>query len=152
MSAAAYILHRAPTFHLGRRHFGVFSSWRAGTTSGASTADTRPYKLSGFVNRSHLRTGWWRDNTFRERSSAVLRRRTEWRVCRAQIVRRLDAYISGRLPQLQAAYISAIILFNVLYYETQTCLTGRQHFMQAHIFVDFFQNILYKCSYFLNLE
>ena len=43
----------------------------------------------------------------------------------------------GRLPQLQAAYISATALFNVLYYETQTCLTGRQHFMQAHIFVDF---------------
>ena len=42
----------------------------------------------------------------------------------------------GRLPQLQAAYISATVLFNVLYYETQTCLTGRQHFMQAHIFVD----------------
>jgi hypothetical protein len=35
----------------------------------------------------------------------------------------------GRLPQLQAAYISATVLFNVLYYETQTCLTGRQHFM-----------------------
>ena len=42
----------------------------------------------------------------------------------------------GRLPQLQAAYISATVLFNVLYYETQTCLTGRQHFMQAHVFVD----------------
>ena len=42
----------------------------------------------------------------------------------------------GCLPQLQAAYISATALFNVLYYETQTCLTGRQHFMQAHIFVD----------------
>jgi hypothetical protein len=60
----------------------------------------RPYKLSGFVNRFHLGTGWWRVNTFRERSSDGLRRRTEWRVCQAQIVRSLDAYISGRLPQL----------------------------------------------------
>ena len=94
----------------------------------------RPYKLSGFVNRFHLGTGWWRVNTFRERSSAGLRRRTEWRVCRAQIVRSLDAYISGRLPQLQAAYISATALFTVLYYKTRTCLIGRQHFMQAHIF------------------
>ena len=42
----------------------------------------------------------------------------------------------GRLPQLQAAYISATVLFNVLYYETRTCLTGRRHFMQAHIFLD----------------
>ena len=25
----------------------------------------RPYKLSGFVNRFHLGTGWWRVNTFR---------------------------------------------------------------------------------------
>ena len=99
----------------------------------------RPYKLSGFVNRFHLGTRWWRVNTFRVRSSAGLRRRTEWRVCRAQIVRDWTptfsaAYISGRLPQLQAAYISATVLFNVLYYETRTCLTGRRHFMQAHIF------------------
>jgi len=42
MSAGAYILHRAPTFHLGCRHFGMFSSWRASTTSRASTADTPP--------------------------------------------------------------------------------------------------------------
>ncbi len=64
-----------------------------------------PYKLSGFVNRFHLGTRWWRVNTFRERSSAGLRRRTEWRVCRAQIVRDWTptfsaTYISGRLPQL----------------------------------------------------
>ena len=42
----------------------------------------------------------------------------------------------GRLPQLQAALISATVLFNVLYYETRTCLIGRRHFMQAHIFLD----------------
>ena len=35
----------------------------------------RPYKLSGFVSRFHLGTAWWRVNTFRERSSAGLRRR-----------------------------------------------------------------------------
>jgi hypothetical protein len=35
MSAAAYILHRAPTFHIGRQHFGMFSASRAGTTSRA---------------------------------------------------------------------------------------------------------------------
>ncbi len=69
----------------------------------------------------------------------------------------------GRLPQLQAAYISAAVLFNVLYYETPTCLTGRQHFMQAHIFVDleyFVQVQLFlglrvicvRRSCFLNLE
>ena len=42
MSAAAYILHRPPTFCIGRRHFGMFSASRAGTTSRASTADTPP--------------------------------------------------------------------------------------------------------------
>jgi hypothetical protein len=47
----------------------------------------RPYKLSGFVSRFHLGTARRRGNTFRERSSAGLRRRAEWRVCRAQIVR-----------------------------------------------------------------
>ena len=53
----------------------------------------RPYKLSGFVNRSHLRTRRWRSNTFRTsrtrrtRTSAGLRRRAEWRARRAQIVR-----------------------------------------------------------------
>jgi hypothetical protein len=70
--------------------------------SGSGINFPRPlYKLSGFVNRSHLRTGWWRDNTFRERSSAGLRRRTEWRVCRAQIVRSLDAYLNCRPPTFQ---------------------------------------------------
>ena len=61
----------------------------------------RPYKLSGFVNRSHLRTEWWRGNTFRERSSAGLRMRIEWRVCRAQIVRSLGAYLNCRPPTFQ---------------------------------------------------
>ena len=36
-----------------------------------------------------------------ERSSAGLRRRTEWRVCRAQIVRSLGAYLNCRPPTFQ---------------------------------------------------
>jgi hypothetical protein len=52
----------------------------------------RPYKLSGFVSRFHLGTARRRGNTFRERSSAGLRRRAEWRVCRAQIVRDWRTY------------------------------------------------------------
>ncbi len=44
MLAAAYILHRTPTFRIGRRHFGMFSASRAGTTSRASTEDTPPIK------------------------------------------------------------------------------------------------------------
>jgi len=42
MSAAAYILHRTPTFHIGRRHFGMFWTGRASTSSRASTADMPP--------------------------------------------------------------------------------------------------------------
>ena len=61
----------------------------------------RPYKLGRSVNRSHLRTRRWRDNTFRTRSSAGLRRRAEWRVCRAQIVRSLDADLNCRPPTFQ---------------------------------------------------
>ena len=60
----------------------------------------RPYKLGGFVNRFHLGTARWRVNTFREEIFSRTEKETEWRVCRAQIVRSLDAYISGRLPQL----------------------------------------------------
>ncbi len=37
--------------------------------------DAAHIKLSGFVSRFHLGTAWWRVNTFRERSSAGLRRR-----------------------------------------------------------------------------
>ena len=83
----------------------------------------RPYKLSGFVNRSHLRTGWWRVNTFRERSSAGLRRRAEWRARRAQIVRAWTPTL------IVCAYISVVLLFNDLYYKTQTCLWMHWHFM-----------------------
>ncbi len=56
----------------------------------------------------------------------------------------------GRLPQLQAAYISAAALFNVLCYKTRTCLLGRRHFMQAHIFLNLEQFVWRSC--FLNLE
>ncbi|MFN9941183.1 MAG: hypothetical protein ACK56I_17060, partial [bacterium] len=59
----------------------------------------RPYKLSGSVSRFHLGTAMWRVNTFIEEIFRRSVKVTEWRVCRAQIVRTLVAFISGRIPQ-----------------------------------------------------
>ena len=59
----------------GRGHFDIF--WQVVPVQQAVPVRQRrrPYKLSGFVSRFHLGTAWWRVNTFRERSSAGLRRR-----------------------------------------------------------------------------
>ncbi len=88
----------------------------------------RPYKLSGFVSRFHLGTARRRGNTFRERSSAGLRRRAEWRVCRAQIVRDwTPTSILGR------RHFSFCLLFYLFYFQGANIfidadILGRQHF------------------------
>ena len=95
----------APTFHLGADILACFRHGMPVQAAVPVRQTCRPYKLSGFVNRSHLRTRRWRSNTFRTsrtsrtsrtRTSAGLRRRAEWRVRRAQIVRSLDADLNCR--------------------------------------------------------
>jgi len=73
----------------------------------------------------------------------VILRRTE-KENRVQCLLSSNRKTSGRLPQLSAAYISATVLFYVLYYETPTFHVGA--------YILWTEKILYRRRSFLNLE
>ncbi len=111
----------------------------------------RPYKLSSFESRSHLRTAWRRGNTIWERAlQADWEGVRSWRFCRAQIVRVwtptfAGAYIFYRPRRFQRPPCYCRILWDAnildeaqIFYVCADILDrrechGRIHFMGANI-------------------
>ncbi len=141
------LLSRPRTFDRTRIFRQVVPVQQAGTVR----RRRRPYKLSGFESRSHLRTAWRRGNTIWERAfQPDWEGVRSWRFCRAQIVRVwtptfADAYIFYWPRRFQRPPCYCRILWDAnildeahLFYICADILNrckchGRKHFMGADI-------------------